>query len=178
MSLNLDILGRALFANFKAGEIWFIHPTRPEYCVSEDGEIGTVTNGKFVRLRGSAAGDGYRCIMLKGGGRVYKHRMICEAIHGPAPTPKHQARHLNGIKADCSPDNLAWGTPVENAADKLLHGTNPVGERNAMSKLTASKVAEMREIRKANGLSHKKIAKQFGVTAMTAWRAIEGVSWK
>lgn len=52
------------------------------------------------------------------------HRLMCEAFHGPKPTPKHEGRHLNGKPADNRPENLAWGTHTQNMQDKSLHGTN------------------------------------------------------
>ena len=49
----------------------------------------------------------------------YVSRIVCEAVHGPPPTPQHQACHKppcrNGL---CVGGNhLYWGTPSENALD-------------------------------------------------------------
>jgi DNA invertase Pin-like site-specific DNA recombinase len=48
---------------------------------------------------------------------------------------------------------------------------------NPMARLTRASVNQMRELR-ASGRTFKSIAKQFGVSAMTAHRAITGGSWK
>jgi hypothetical protein len=50
-----------------------------------------------------------------------------------------QCRHLDGNRSNNRLDNLAWGTPLENGADKARHGTAK-GERNGRAKLTAAKV--------------------------------------
>src|SRR5262249_12949164 len=39
-------------------------------------------------------------------------------------TPHHEVRHLNGIRTDNRPENLAWGTKSENMQDAVRHGTH------------------------------------------------------
>lgn len=50
------------------------------------------------------------------------HHLVLEAFVGPRPAGM-ETRHLNGVRADNRLENLAWGTPTENAADKIRHGT-------------------------------------------------------
>ena len=59
-------------------------------------------------------------------------RVMCEMAHGPAPTPQHEAAHScgKGHEACINPQHLRWATPVENAADKVVHGTVLEGERH------------------------------------------------
>ena len=52
------------------------------------------------------------------------HTLVLEAFVGPRPAG-HVCRHLNGDPADPRLENLAWGTPVENMADRYDHGTSP-----------------------------------------------------
>lgn len=50
------------------------------------------------------------------------HRLVLESFIGPCP-PGLQCRHLNGKPPDCRLVNLTWGTPSENALDRVRHGT-------------------------------------------------------
>jgi len=89
-----------------------------------------------------------------------------------------ECRHKDGDKRNCTATNVAWGTKSENEADKAVHGTNPSGERNPMAKLTRAVVAEMRGHRAKTKESYAKIGPRFGVTAMTAYRAINRQAWR
>ena len=48
------------------------------------------------------------------------HRRLCEEIHGPPPTPSHQAAHEcnNGHQGCVAKNHLKWKTPKENSLDK------------------------------------------------------------
>lgn len=73
-------------------------------------------------------------------------RLVCEDIHGPAPTDTHQAAHIcgNGHLGCCSPKHCVWKTPIQNNADKLIHGTHNRGIRNYYTKLTENDVRYIR----------------------------------
>ena len=49
------------------------------------------------------------------------NRLVCEEIHGPPPTPKHEAAHATPIgcvgRVCISPDHLRWATSTENKQD-------------------------------------------------------------
>lgn len=49
------------------------------------------------------------------------HRLICMAFHGPAPSNSSQVRHLDGNPENCKPENLKWGTQIENWQDRKVH---------------------------------------------------------
>jgi len=51
------------------------------------------------------------------------HRLVALAFLGPRPAGM-QVRHLNGNSGSAALTNLAYGTPVENMQDMVLHGTN------------------------------------------------------
>lgn len=70
------------------------------------------------------------------------HPLVLIAFVGPRPEG-YQACHRNSIKTDNTLDNLYWGTPAENEADKIENGTSNQGERHGMSKLTESQVQEI-----------------------------------
>ena len=47
----------------------------------------------------------------------YVHRLICLAFHGDPPFEGALVRHLDGNPQNNTPENLAWGTLLENASD-------------------------------------------------------------
>lgn len=147
------------------------------YLVNADGQVWS-DRAKRVIVGTSAGQMKYRCIQFPDGSRQYVHRLVCSAFHGPCPSPEYQVRHLNGDRADNRAVNLAWGTREENNADKYLHGTTPKGEANPQAKLTQSIVGKMRAHREQTNNSYARIGEHFGVSAMTAFRAIKGESWK
>jgi hypothetical protein len=52
------------------------------------------------------------------------HQLVLEAFVGPCPEGM-EALHGNGVRHDNRRINLRWGTPAENAADRVRHGTTP-----------------------------------------------------
>lgn len=162
-------------ASLFGGE-WRTVAGETQYFICEDGRVASLIHRPRI-LKGGKAGLGYRKICFASRPHRYVHQIACEAFHGPRGKGQ-QVRHLNGNRTDNRASNLAWGSAAENAADKILHGTDTNGEKNPMARLTVSAVEKMRAIRAETGASHKIIAKQFGVSTMTAFRAVEYRSWK
>lgn len=151
----------------------------PAYEIFSDGTIVSHIKRKSRILRVGMKGKylGFTAIGPDGHRHsVYVHRVVCEAFHG-APQVGHACRHLDGNCMNNAASNLAWGTYSENARDKDRHGTSPVGERHGMAKLTRATVERMRALRAADGRSYHKLAAQFGVSPMTAFRAVTGQAW-
>lgn len=97
------------------------------------------------------------------------NRIICTLFHGPPPSLKHQARHLNGCKRDNRAINLAWGTQKENEADKVRHGTI-----SRTTKLTETIVREIRDSKD----SSRKLAIKYDVSQPTILDIINRKTWK
>lgn len=81
-----------------------------------------------------------------------------------------------------NPDHLWLGTQTDNIADMVSkgrqrRGPNVWGEDHPHAKLSEQDVIRMRKLRDSTGLAFNKIAKKFGVTTMTAWRACNGQCW-
>jgi NUMOD4 motif/HNH endonuclease len=104
------------------------------------------------------------------------HRLVLEAFAGPCPDGQ-LCCHGPGGPQDNRLVNLRWGTPGSNAADKYRDGTILTGARNHQSKLNEQSVREIRT-RRAAGQSMQSIADAHGVTLVTIWQVIHGVTWR
>lgn len=126
---------------------------------------GTIDNLGYGRVSGKKA-----------------HRVFYEAFNGEIKKGLF-VLHKCDVRNCVNPDHLFLGTQLENMRDcrdkgRLIAPRPKHGEENPMSKLSKEDVLEMKKIRKETGMSHKKIAKLFNISTMTAYRAVEGRSWK
>lgn len=105
-----------------------------------------------------------RAVLRVNGKLEYVSRLVCESVHGPAPTPHHQAAHScgRGFAGCVSPHHLDWKTQSENEADKLIHGTDNRGEKHYAAKISAEDVNQIRGLK--GELSNKDIASRFGIS--------------
>lgn len=110
-------------------------------------------------------------------GPISVHRALCEAAHGPPPTPEHEAAHScgNGHLRCVTKRHLSWKTPKENAADRLIHGTHSAGEKNGNARLTEAQVREILAIRGTT--TQASIARRYGVTPQTIHEIYKGKTW-
>lgn len=140
-------------------------PGHPMYRVTVSGDV--MREGKTKPLSPCVLKrGGYLAVNLwaynKGKTRPV-HQIVAEAFHGPRPSRKHDAAHVDGNKWNNHRDNIRWATRAENEADKVRHGKSNHGERNGMSKLTESQVVAIRG-RLATGEHPATIAADYGVT--------------
>lgn len=122
---------------------------------------------------------GYLTVSLSRDGHVsahHVHSLVLSAFVGPRPNGADACHFPDRDKKNCRLDNLRWDSRKNNHKDKETHGTLPKGERHAGAKLTDSDVVTIRALR-ARGKTFRKIAEQFGVATMTAYRAAVGDSW-
>lgn len=105
-------------------------------------------------------------------------RLMCTIAHGEPPSSTHHAAHSCGKANDgcIHPGHLRWATPKENEADKMLHGTRPLGEKSNLSKLTIDQVVEIR-MRARGGETQREIAEEFGVKQSCISSIKNKVSW-
>jgi hypothetical protein len=105
-------------------ERWKIIPSIPTHEVSDTGRVrrmvdaGNWKAGKILTPHTDR--DGYTRVKIAGSARPV-HPLICEAFNGPCP-PGLICRHLNDIKSDMRPENLAWGTYIQNYDDARRNG--------------------------------------------------------
>ncbi len=120
---------------------------------------------------------GYGEVHYAGAQRL-AHRVMCTMVHGPAPSPDHDAAHScgNGAGGCVNGLHLRWATKKENAADKISHGTHGRGANNSMAKLTEEAVHIIRELLSANSL-HQDVADLFGISRTVVTRIANGTRW-
>lgn len=106
------------------------------------------------------------------------HRVMCELVNGPPPSPEHEAAHScgNGTKGCIHPKHLWWATTLENNAEKNRHGTMTRGSKIPWAKLTESDVKRIRKM--ARTLSDLQIAPKFGVSDSAIYNIRHGKSWR
>lgn len=157
-------------------ELWRPVPDWPTYEVSNLGRVRNASTLRPLTLQVFER-DPYPAVVLKQKPRkpvrFRVHVLVLLAFAGHKPSPESQARHLDGNRKNNRIDNLTWGTPVENCADRTGHGRL----RGAvLSRLTELDVLHMRTMRRA-GKSVAAIARLLGINERTAGNAITGVTW-
>jgi hypothetical protein len=140
-------------------ERWKDIPGFPLYQVSDMGRIRTYkganqytplrTTPKIMKQRLGA--DGYRRVTLQNGEDhkevIAVHLLVARAFRGASKG--RVVRHKDGDRSNAKLSNLEYGSQKENNKDKIGHGTDPSGERNAASLLTAKEVRDIRKLRKS-----------------------------
>lgn len=159
----------------------------PGYFIGSDGSFwscktlgsGTCIDlGKPHRVATHPNDKGYIQARLSRSPKLHArlvHRLVLEAFIGPRP-PGMECRHLDGDKANNDIRNLRWGTPLENAADQIRHGSQVRGERSSKAKLTGAQVVEIRILRAA-GMSLPALARKFGVRNPTILKIVRREYW-
>ena len=166
-----------------AVETWVPIPGFPHYAASSLGRVKRVAATARYRatdkcLNSKPSARGYVTCSLYRDGKAHPralHAIICEAFHGPRPSPKHHAAHWDGDLSNNRQENLRWATPAENSADKNRHGTMARGvthfsrtkphrvargERNGRAKLQPADVLEIRQDERL----FRQIAEEYGVS--------------
>lgn len=111
------------------------------------------------------------------GNHHYAHRLMCEFVNGPPPTPEHEAAHSCGRgKFGCvDPRHLSWKTISENSLDCREHGTQARCRNGNRGHLTETDVQEIRALE--GYLTQAEVAEMFGVSQPTIRDIYTGRSW-
>lgn len=104
------------------------------------------------------------------------HRVVCELAYGPAPSPELQAAHSCGVRNCVNHRHLRWATPVENSADRIVHGTTIRGSKVKWAVLKESDIPAI-WARRQSGESALKIARALGVKRSTIKNVLYGQTW-
>lgn len=166
-------------------ERWRPIPGFPLYEVSSAGRIRTYkgqnqyskrrTRPKLMRQR--LGSEGYKRVTLqnKEGEKqvVDVHLLVARAFLGSAGG--RVVRHKDGDPTNPALTNLEYGSQGENSADKLRHGTDARGAKNASALLNER---EVRQILRLKGRKTQlEIADKFGVSRQAVSDIHRGVTW-
>lgn len=156
----------------------------PEYFVGEDGQIYSIkplrnySKDTSLRvLRGTRDRDGYKRVALfRGSEKSYKRvcRLVCETFHGKPPSLSSVTRHKDGSTDNDKPDNLEWGSPLDNSQDAKRHGTWIHGTKVNTNKLAEEDVIKIFK----DNRKYTEIAEDFGVSFGTVGHIKQGHTWK
>jgi hypothetical protein len=92
--------------------------------------------GKIRKLRLDELGYAHVVLTAQGRRKGYPvHQLVLMAFKGPR-NDGEVGRHLNGDVSNNTPDNLEWGTHLENMADRKAHGNYKFGQRHVGAKLS------------------------------------------
>lgn len=147
----------------------------------EVSSLGRVRRGARIR-KATPDGDGYPRVSFWVDGKAKKvavHKLVAAAFLGPRPHGL-VIRHLDGKNSDPSVGNLAYGTPLENEADKGAHGTKVVGTKHHSNKLTEDQVLEIRRRHVPRDPEHglNAMARELSVSVKTVQAIVLRETWK
>lgn len=149
------------------------------YAVTTNGMVWSHKRQKF--LKAGLVGKGYLAVSICPKGEKSKHRYIHRLVAQafiPNPDNKPTVNHKDGNKQNNDISNLEWATQKEQIAHAVSEGlSNLVGEGNGYSKLTESKVLEIRSKYSSMDYSHEQLAKEYGVTRVCILKVVKGKTW-
>ena len=140
---------------------WRAIPSAPHYLVSSDGQVRHHQSDKPRKF--STTPRGYKLVNFWNEGKLRVktvHSLIAETFHGPRPDGC-EVRHLDGNPANNHASNLAYGTKVENAADRERHGNTMRGQRNGNAKIADTDVECIRLLYAGGKASQYELAALF-----------------
>ncbi len=134
-----------------------------------------------ILWKGAIGKNGYGYISYKkNGGRnapETTHRISYMLATGK-PIPKGmEICHKCDVRACVNPEHLFLGTRQDNVNDAAKKGRLVRGERHPHTFITDDDVRAMRAMYE-RGCRNVDISRKFGVTQMSAWNILHGISWK
>jgi hypothetical protein len=122
---------------------------------------------------GPVDSSGYGRFRL-GSSKVRVHRVSYGMHHGRPVPNGMRVLHSCDVPACVNPDHLRLGTDADNVADKVARNRQARGERVPGSKLTT---AQVMAIRVAQGVTHRALAAEFGVSHNIVGRIRRRQKW-
>lgn len=159
--------------------------------------LGRSSGRKTSLLRQQRIWTGYLRVRLCHGDRLanrYVHGLVAHAFIGPKPVGM-EVNHRNGSKADNRAWNLEYVTRAENMRHAHRHGLvvprsgddHPwrqrpelirFGSATANAKLDEAKVTEIRRRYAAGGVTHARLAAEYGVSPSLMTYVINRKTWR
>lgn len=119
--------------------------------------------------------NGYGKVHAYGKGALVS-RVMCQAVHGPAPEGKPEAAHTcgKGHLGCFNPKHLVWKSRADNIRDRAIHGTDNKGERHPAASLSETAIVAIRSRTTERGID---LAKEFGVCPSTITKIRKNKRW-
>lgn len=157
----------------------------PGYYISDNGDVLSCRKfGPGVNLNSHArtltpVKEDYLKVSLCRGGKKYNRRI--HVLVANAFLEKHEGKlivcHKDGNKHNNNVTNLYWGTYQQNEADKVAHGTRPMGELAVNHKYSKDTIVSILHKLKLN-ISMAKISRELMVPYTLVSDIKYGKSWK
>jgi hypothetical protein len=153
---------------------WADVPGWPQVRASRCGQVQG-PSGRI--LKPYVSDSGHLHVLIRLGGRAARarklrvHHAVLLAFAGPRPDGA-LARHLNDVPDDNRVENLSWGTPLDNAADRRRNRGYATGA-DAGSPLASGDVALIRD----DARPSRVVAADFGVSHTTVLKIRRGERW-
>lgn len=162
-------------------EQWKPVPGREgEYEVSNQGRIRSLDRAVVQQRKGKMlspgrSSNGYPSVVLGKKDSRTLHSIVAAAFYGPCPQGM-QIRHLDGDRSNAAADNLRYGTPAEDGADRVRHGRSVRGSRFKSTRLTEAKARRIRALK--GRVSQSALALHYGVSPAAIQAIHDGRTWR
>ncbi|MBE3141469.1 MAG: hypothetical protein IMZ53_12915 [Thermoplasmata archaeon] len=159
-------------------------PNFDGYFADEKGNIYSAKRNRYpIQLHPLKDKDGYFRVNLCKNNIIYArmvHCLILETFVGNRPKGHYGCHGIYG-KLNNSINNIYWGTPKQNMADKYRDGTQQVGEKAPNHKLNEVQVRIIIRFYQMTGNNHVPflyLAKIFNCTKENISYIIRNKTWK
>jgi hypothetical protein len=142
---------------------WRSLPSNPKYLISDGGEVRHINSTAPRRLQRSGSYVYVNFWQEKKLRLRTVHSLVAETFLGPRP-PGSEVRHLDGDPLNNRVENLAYGTRIENAADRERHARTAHGERNGNAAIRDADARTIRLIHRAGVATQDELADAFGIS--------------
>lgn len=167
-----------------SSEEWRQVPSAPKYYASS---FGRIRGPRGIRkLCSPPKARGYLRVSVMIGNVVRSfgaHVLVCEAFHGPKPSPEHEVAHWDGMRPNNNEANLRWATHAENGQDMVRHGV-VAKDRHPRASLTSADVIEIRRRRALRPPQYAgrgwrpSVMAEFGITIHVLKDILADRSWR